>query len=191
MKQVALCAVFIAASLFCFPQTILVTGVVPDFTKQQTASSIVKEIMNAIGLEQGFKVKASDKALNIEAVISHRKKYIIYNPSFMNWVSNATNDKWAAIALFAHEIGHHFYGHTSKRGGSSPQLELQADEFAGYVLRKMGATLDEAQLVMFYISTTGASKTHPGRTDRMLAIQKGWDNAATTEVSGQLAKNNQ
>jgi hypothetical protein len=189
MKQVALCAVFITASLFCFPQASLVTRVVPDFTKEQTANGIINEIVHVMGLESGFKVKPSHKALNIEAVISHKKKYIIYNPSFMNWVSNATNDKWAAIALFAHEIGHHLNGHTSKRGGSSPQLELQADEFAGYVLRKMGATLGEAQLVMVYIATTSASKTHPGRADRMLAIQKGWDNAATTEGSGQLAKN--
>lgn len=191
MKQVTLCAAFIAASLFCFPQTALVHRVVPDFTKKETASEIVNEIVKLMGLETDFKIKSSDKALNIEATISHRKRYIIYNPSFMNWVSNATNDKWAAIALFAHEIGHHINGHTSKRHGSSPALELEADEFAGHVLRKMGATLGQAQLVMVYISTTNATKTHPGRTDRLLAIQKGWDKAANADGNEHLAKNNQ
>lgn len=173
MKQVTICAAFLAASLLGFSQS-TPAGVIPDFTDQHTAIDIVNEIIEVMDLQADFKVKASDKALNIEASISHRKKYIRYNPSFMNWVSNTTNDKWAAIALFAHEIGHHLNGHTSKRGGSSPKLELQADEFAGYVLQKMGATLAEAQIVMLYISTSTASKTHPARADRMLAIQKGW-----------------
>jgi ribosomal protein L19 len=121
--------------------------------------------------------------LNIEASISRRKKYITYNPKFMNWVTNVTNDKWAAIALFAHEIGHHINKHTSRLGGSKPKLELEADEFAGYVLRKMGATLEESQLVMKYIATTATSKTHPCRSDRMVAIQKGWNKAAEITTS--------
>jgi glutamate synthase domain-containing protein 2 len=191
MKQVALCAAFIAASLLCFPQTALVNKGVPDFTKKETASEIVNEIVKVMELEADFKIKSSDKALNIEATISHRQRYIIYNPSFMNWVSNATNDKWAAIALFAHEIGHHINGHTSKKHKNSPALELQADEFAGHVLRRMGATLEQAQLVMVYISTANATKTHPGRADRLLAIQKGWEMAANADGSEHFAKNNQ
>src|SRR5688572_5554827 len=112
MKQVTLCAVFIAASLLSFSQTSLKTREVPDFTRSQTASQIVNEILEVMGLQSDFKLKSSDKVLNIEAAISFRKKYIRYNPSFMNWVSSATNNKWAAIALFAHEIGHHKNGHT-------------------------------------------------------------------------------
>ena len=34
--------------------------------------------------------------------------------------------------------------HTLERGGSRPEIELEADEFSGFVLRKMGATLPQA-----------------------------------------------
>ena len=87
------------------------------------------------------------------------------------------------MALIAHEVGHHLNGHTIQKGGSSPALELEADEFAGFVLYKLGATLDEAQEVMKYIAANEASSTHPARGDRMLAVKKGWDKAAVTSNS--------
>jgi hypothetical protein len=173
MKQVILGAVFITVSLFSYSAN----KQLPDFTHLQSAEEIVNQIADVMGLQNDFRIKTSDKALNIEATISHRKKYIIYNPQFMNWVTNVTNDKWAAIALFAHEIGHHLKKHTSRWGGSKPRLELEADEFAGYVLRKLGATLEESQLVMRYIATITPTKTHPSRSQRMFAIRQGWDKA--------------
>ena len=38
------------------------------------------------------------------------------------------------MTLLAHEVGHHLNGHTIHRGGSTPELELEADEFAGFIL---------------------------------------------------------
>ena len=82
------------------------------------------------------------------------------------------------MALLAHEIGHHLNGHTIRKGGSSPELELEADEFAGFTLHKLGATLKESQKVMHFIAKTKESATHPGRNSRLLAIEKGWTKAA-------------
>lgn len=148
-------------------------------TSTVSAASIqdmLDDIMNVTGLQTNFELKAA-KVLNIEASISHKKRLILYNPAFIEWVSRATNDKWGVIALLAHEIGHHLNGHTLKRSGSAPAVELEADEFAGFVLRRMGATLKEAQEVMIYIAKTQASATHPARSDRMEAIEKGWRRA--------------
>ncbi|MBC7874063.1 MAG: hypothetical protein H7Y01_08705 [Ferruginibacter sp.] len=136
--------------------------------------------MNVIGLQPNFELKKA-KVANIEASIWHRKRYILYNPSFITWINKVTKDKWAAIALLAHEVGHHLNGHTIKKTGSTPTLELEADEFAGFVLQKLGASLDQAQDVMNYIARTEASKTHPARISRMLAIQNGWNKAANAE----------
>ena len=118
---------------------------------------------------------------NVEASITHRKRYILYNPSFINWINNATKDKWAAIALLAHEVGHHLNGHTIKKSGSKPALELEADEFAGFVLYKLGASLEQSQEVMKYIANAEATRTHPARGSRMIAIEKGWSRAANTK----------
>jgi len=144
---------------------------------------MLAEIMNVVGLQQTFELKEG-KVMNIEATVSHGKRYIYYNPSFMSWITQVTRSKWAAIALLAHEVGHHLNGHTLKKGGSKPELELEADEFAGFVLRKMGASLEQAQEVMKYIARPETSSTHPGRASRMLAIQNGWDRA---ESSGNIA----
>lgn len=138
---------------------------------------MLSEIMNVLGLQAGFELKEA-KVDNIEAYISRKKRYILYNPEFINWVNNVTKDKWGTITLLAHEVGHHLNGHTIKKSGSKPNLELEADEFAGFILHKLGASLEQSQEVMKYIARTEASGTHPARTARMLAIQKGWSKAA-------------
>lgn len=133
----------------------------------------VLDIMSVTGLHANFELKASHTR-NIEAIISHRKRYIIYNPDFIEKVNNATSEKWGTIALLAHEIGHHLNGHTLKKGGSKPAVELEADEFAGFVLYRLGATLQQSQEVMYHIANRKSSTTHPGRLDRLEAIKKGW-----------------
>ena len=138
---------------------------------------MLAEIINVIGLEPNFELKEAN-VQNVEASISHRKRYILYNPEYISWINNATNDKWAAFALLAHEIGHHLNGHTIRRSGSRPALELEADEFAGFVLYKLGASLEQSQEVMKFIANTTASKTHPARASRMHAIENGWNKAA-------------
>ena len=141
------------------------------------AQEMLTQIMQVVGLTQNFELKES-KVDNVEASISRRKRYILYNPEFITWINNVTHDKWAAMLLLAHEVGHHLNGHTIRKGGSTPRLELEADEFAGFVLYKLGASLEQAQEVMKYIATAKASSTHPSRASRMLAIEHGWDKAA-------------
>jgi hypothetical protein len=134
---------------------------------------LLEDILAVTGLQPSFTLKQAN-VLNIEASISHKQRYILYNPTFINQINTITKDKWATLTLLAHEMGHHLNGHTLKKGGSSPSLELEADEFAGFVLYKLGATLQQAQRVMKYIAKPVASSTHPSREDRMNAISKGW-----------------
>ena len=100
-------------------------------------SEMMKEIVRVTGITGDFEIKEAD-VLNIEASISHRKRYILYSSTFINRLNSLTREKWASMALLAHEIGHHLNGHTIKKGGSNPEVELEADEFAGFVLRKSG-----------------------------------------------------
>ena len=176
MKQAILLAVFAATTLFCAAQT---TNADKPQEKNYNAISpkeMLSEIMSVVGLQSNIELKEAD-VLNIEAVITHRKRYILYNPDYITWITDITKSKWPAIALIAHEVGHHLNGHTITKTGSKPSVELEADEFAGFVLNKLGASLDEAQQVIQYISTNQATETHPARASRMLAIQTGWDKA--------------
>ena len=151
------------------------TALPPDSTMSQSQfmQVAVLDIMKVTGLHANFELKISH-VRNIEAIISHRKRYIVYNPDFIEKVNNATSEKWGTIALLAHEIGHHLNGHTLKKGGSKPAVELEADEFAGFILYRLGASLLQSQEVMYYIAGRNASTTHPGRLDRLEAIKKGW-----------------
>jgi len=156
--------------------TTTTTTDLPSFNSSEDAEKIISRIMEVLGLQESFKVKTGNIP-NVEADIRHHQRYIIYNPDFVNQVNKAAKSKWASIFIIAHEIGHHLNGHTLKATKSQPELELEADEFGGFVLCKMGASLEEAQLVMHFIATMEASKTHPGRIDRLTAIEKGWDKA--------------
>jgi len=154
----------------------------PFFSSVADAEKIVSGIMDAMGLESTFKIKEANVP-NVEATIKHHERYILYNPDFVNKVNEATKDKWASIFILAHEVGHHLDGHTEAGLRSTPAIELDADEFAGFVLCKMGATLGQAQLAMYYISNMASSKTHPGRLDRLAAIEKGWNKAQMQKES--------
>ena len=148
----------------------------PFFDNSADAEKIVASIMNVMGLESNFKIKEAHVA-NVEAKIRHHQRYILFNPDFVNQVNRVTQNKWASIFILAHEVGHHLEGHTLLDISSRPDIELEADQFAGFVLYKMGASLKQAQLAMYYIANVEASKTHPGRADRLLSIEKGWNNA--------------
>jgi Zn-dependent peptidase ImmA (M78 family) len=145
-------------------------------------SQLLLDILKISGLENEFELKEANVS-NLEASISHGKKYIYFNPDYINWLNNITKDKWATLTLLAHEIGHHIFGHTKRRSGSKPKLELQADEFAGNILYQLGATLEETQEVMYHIAKVKRSRTHPSRSSRLDALEKGWSKAAGfTEV---------
>ena len=153
----------------------------PGFASSEDAQKIIAGIMDVVGLEANFKIKTANVP-NVEAAIRHRQRYILYNPEFIRDVNYATQDKWPAIFILAHEIGHHLNGHTTLGVNSRPEIEMEADKFAGFILCKMGATLEQAQLAMHFIASTEASKTHPARMDRLAAIAKGWNKAQAQNI---------
>src|SRR5688572_22598823 len=106
------------------------------------ATKIIELILETVGLRASFEVRKANVP-NAAAVVYKGKRYILYNPSFIAAMDKAAGTPWASIAVLAHEIGHHLSGHTLDGNGSLPSIELEADEFSGFVLRKMGASLEE------------------------------------------------
>lgn len=185
MKQATLLIVFIATVSFVIANPAANRS--PNFTagdsslvKMSSMQEMLQQIKNVIGVNEDFELKEAN-VLNIEATIADKKRYIVYNPSFISTVNTVTKNKWSVIWLLAHEIGHHINGHTSGPGGNNLALELEADEFAGFILAKLGATLRESQNIMYFIAKPEESKTHPGRGSRLLAIEKGWKKAETSQ----------
>jgi hypothetical protein len=152
------------------------TSINSPFTSAAEGRQIAQQIIDVVGLRANFDVREANIP-NAAAVVYGGKRYILYNPAFISQLTKATGTKWAAISVLAHEIGHHLDGHTITTNGSQPQLELEADEFSGFVLRKMGASLPEAQAAMKTLATARATRTHPGQDDRLTSIAKGWQKA--------------
>src|SRR5205823_4509479 len=117
------------------------------FPATSEAKKAIQQILDVVGLRPNFEINAANVD-NAAAIIYNGRRYILYNTKFMTDINTAAHTNWAGISILAHEIGHHLNGHTLSDQGSRPDLELEADEFSGFVLRKMGATLHEAQFAM-------------------------------------------
>lgn len=150
---------------------------------REAPRDIIGEIIDVIGLKPRFEVRSANID-NAAAVIYNGKRYILYNERFLASINNAVHTDWAGVSILAHEIGHHLNGHTLSSRGSNHADELEADEFSGFVLRKMGASMEEAQAAMQVLSEERSSATHPGRSYRLAAISKGWRNADAQLLAG-------
>ncbi len=140
------------------------------------AEAIINRIISTVGLHPNFEVQQSEN-YSAAATVLNGKRYIFYNPDFFDKLNEVTGSEWSSISILAHEIGHHLNGHTLAGGSISPQIELEADEFSGFVLKRMGASLDESQQAIKKMASTKDSHTHPARDKRMVAVARGWTNA--------------
>lgn len=156
----------------------LSTNKLYGFSSDNKAQNVLKNIMNYTGLPVNFKLMAADVD-NACAVIQQNKsgdifRYIMYNQQFMMQVEDLTKNHWAETSILAHEIGHHLSGHTLLLGGSRPDLELESDRFSGFILYKMGASLDDAQIAVKTLCSDVGGSTHPAKKSRLVAITNGW-----------------
>lgn len=143
------------------------------FTSDTEANKALEKVMSFAGLEPNFIIKAANVP-NAAAVIQGPQRMILYNQTFMESIQNSTKSDWSKLSILAHEIGHHLQGHTLQAGGSRPEIELQADKYSGFILQRMGASLDNAQVAMKMIGSEQGSATHPAKQARLAAIANGW-----------------
>jgi uncharacterized protein YraI len=146
----------------------------------QAALDIVAQILSYTGLPQNFDLYSAN-IYNAAALMVKGKRVILYDPQLIADIENVTHRNWAAVSIFAHEIGHHLAGHTLLQSYDK-QNELQADYFSGYVLQKMGATIDDAQAVMKVLPDHANMVDHPPQSDRLASIEAGWQEAARQET---------
>ena len=90
------------------------------------AQQIVDEIMEVVGLKPNFSLQAASVP-NAAAVVVKGKRYVLYNPTFINTLTRIAGNKWASVSILAHEIGHHLNGHTLEAIGSRPATEIEAE----------------------------------------------------------------
>jgi hypothetical protein len=145
-------------------------------------SELIQRIVDASGLARNFEIRTA-AIPNAAAVTADQVRLILYNPGFIDEIRQKTKNRWAAVGILAHEIGHHVNGHTLQSGGSRPSLELEADYFSGFVLQRLGARLTDANAVIEMFAPSAGGLTHPGKRDRLAAIAAGWRSACERDVN--------
>ena len=165
-----------------------------NFTTDAEAERALTRIMNASGLAKNFALIPCDNISNAVAVSYRGERYIIYDKKFMSLISSRTND-WSNLTILAHEVGHHLNGHSidlsmakivePKSLAEKRKQELEADEFAGFIMAKLGAPLSSVLSSISLITTDDDDtfSTHPKRSRRLERLKLGYS-------KGQFEKSN-
>jgi len=154
-----------------------------NFASERAADSALDDILNVIGASKRFVLQECSNINNAVALTMNGVRYIMYDPEFMTSLSYG--DEWSNKFILAHEVGHHINGHTvdvlaanssNKVSLSTSRIqELESDEFAGFVLGRLGASLSDALSGVQSLSDKDDSySTHPRRSKRIAAIKKGF-----------------
>jgi len=130
-------------------------------------------------------------------LVDNKIQVIYYNQGFLNGLKGDNeNKKWAIRCIIAHEIGHHFLGHTFMTGNISSaerrKMEKKADFFCGFVISKYSnSRLQDAQQGLLsldpttYMPQSDAQENgsiYPTIKNRMQAVKEGFEGFSNTNL---------
>ena len=157
-----------------------------SFSSDLDADNALDRILSVVGLSKNFVLSPCSNINNAVAVSYKGVRYILYDPEFMSMLSSNTSN-WTNLFILAHEVGHHVNGHSldlvlyagdivdAPELEMKRQQELEADEFAGFVLAKLGASLTQTTSSVSRLSNEDDKySTHPKRDKRVSSIRKGF-----------------
>lgn len=154
----------------------------------QEANEVLLKVVSVVGLRPNFTLESCNGIKNCIATIgTDRMRYIIYDKDFIHQLSDTSKTNWAFLSIFAHEVLHHLNGHTfspNRDKSVRRSQELEADEWSGRICASLGATLEEAQMVMKELPDVidENNSDHPSKAKRLAAIEEGYNNAITRKL---------
>lgn len=152
---------------------------IKDEDAESWMRGMINKIMGVIGLQNRYRLLALTNYNNCSAVCLNNNigqdRFIQFDRAFLEAYQKKTKNRWFVLGVLAHEIGHHLNGHSLEGVGSRPNKEIEADEFAGFIMKKLGATLKEAQSIFSFLNDTQGPPTHPIKSKRYDAVKRGWD----------------
>lgn len=148
-------------------------AIVPVF---EDYSHMLFEACTAMGLDVGkgneectIYPMMGNLSFNALATTCDGSKLIVYDRKLSALVGHT-----GALAIFAHELGHHYCGHLEEYRGGQEQ-ELEADRFAGATLKRLRHGL-EAVFSYETVMSDRPSHSHPEKKLRLAALADGWYN---------------
>ena len=81
------------------------------FKSNIDADNSLAKILSVVGASKRFIIAPCENINNALATVDNGIRYILYDPEFLNSITN--NSKyWGNMSILAHEVGHHINGHT-------------------------------------------------------------------------------
>lgn len=148
----------------------------------QDANELIDNLLDKVGLFSNFEIGECEFLDFPEAVESlqldsgRHYRYLLYNKQWMedliNQLEEDHDEAWVGLGLLMHEIGHHLYGH-SLLDGTNHRMELEADQFTGFALSQLGATLEQAQSSLRN-AAENETAVYPSKRNRLNSVEVGW-----------------
>lgn len=156
-----------------------------NFMTEQDVERLITDMLDRIDIQNRYLIVSCTKVENCQAMIYRGKPYILYNPEFLQEVKRlnfssaeikVSSRNWEALAILAHELGHHVNNHllNPHPDATTRDMELEADAFAGAMIFRMGGSRENAMAAFLGLPEKG-TYTHPGRQQRLDAVARGWD----------------
>lgn len=145
-----------------------------SFVPSDEAIAIVDQIVAFAGIPANFELRFA-KVSNVVATSFGNKRYLLYPTNFLKKFDHP-NTKHGAYFQLAHEIGHHLKKHnlTETDAQRIKYNELEADVFAGAVLRMLEISLPEAQTGILNSPLRQKTASRPAKSSRLEAMTLGW-----------------
>jgi len=156
------------------------------FSTEKEINEALDKILNVIGASKNFTLVPCDDISNALAVTFKGERFILFDRAFMRKLTQLTNN-WSSLFILAHEVGHHINGHTrdfllasvldNQSLEDRRNEELEADEFASFIVSKLGASYSQIEETIDLIASNESDiySTHPNYDKRIAAVKKGFD----------------
>jgi len=154
----------------------------PNFNKakkvtEETDKSGIFDVINSmkekLKINPRLDIYLQSNLDNAYALLKDGKRSLIFDVNFLEKVNKHCGSEWCAIQIIAHELGHHINGFSE----DSHQNELGADYWSGYILSKLGASLESTLKGIQTYGSEYDTDTHPNVYKRSEAIEEGYRNA--------------
>ncbi len=160
---------------------------------------LIEDILNVLGFDRNFEVMECPESKVFRAIkFPHiPSPYIIYDARMLHnyhysYEYHRDKDKQfiSNTLTLAHEIGHIVNLHIIDGFQTNHQLEIEADEFAGAIVYKLGINLYDAieSYEKNQMIREQQTEQHPGRNTRIEALKNGFLKAYAQDTALYMSK---
>lgn len=156
-----------------------------DEEKNETRKKLFQSILSVAGIKTGLiRLVLSNETNFAKYLKADTVAYIAYNQlSFHN------KQDWQFMGVIAHELGHYINHHNDLCGRKD--LEIDADYYVGFLLRRLGASnIEMAYSCLDLFPDSQETDSHPSKDKRKIAIKNGWDNSTDNATLSSFASQN-